>query len=867
MSHSRSDTASASQRSFPAFPASVRAIASQATRWALGVLAVVICALALVLLFLLSLATNNRELYERHYAWLFALNVLVAVFLLAVLLWMAVRLLSRWRQRKFGSRLLLKLAAIFALVGVVPGLLIYVVSYQFVTRSIESWFDVKVEGALEAGVNLASTTLDTIANDMANNVRTSSQQLVSVPAATAGLVLERVREQLGAVDAVLWNSTGSAAIASAGESLLALSPEPPSAQQLRAVRDMVAHHTPRHPAMLVSIEGLDDLADKLLPDGTPPGSNPALAPALQQVRVRVLVMVHNPEVGLLAQPRFLQATLPLPPALVANALAVQQAHREYQELALARQGLLRMYIGTLTLSLFLAVCGAVLLAVLLGNQLARPLLLLAQGVRDVARGDLRPKAVSASRDELGGLTRSFALMTQQLLDARTAVDQGLAEVKAARAQLQSILDSLTTGVLVLDRDWRIFVSNPGAARILRTPVPVGQELDSVPGLAPLAVLVHEQFALFGQGTADATGHERWQQVLEFMPRFADGHTGEGAQAQPPAQAADVPYTKATLVVRGAVLPGVEPPQTSTGTGTGCTTASMADGLRLVVFDDISEIVSAQRSKAWGEVARRVAHEIKNPLTPIQLSAERLGLKLAGKLPPAEQALLHKSVKTIVEQVAAMLRLVNEFRDYARLPPAELKPLDLNALIQDILPLYADDATPVRVQARLDADCPPIAGDAQQLRQVIHNLLQNAQDATAQRHASDPGTAAPTTGGDASSPPLPPVHITTQWLAVARRVRLSVSDSGSGFAPHILQRAFEPYVTTKARGTGLGLAVVKKIADDHGAQVDLGNRIDNGQIQGAQVSLSLPVLTSALATVSATPAATNGGHSPAPPAGI
>lgn len=757
-------------------------VAHPTSRLAAGITGTAICAIALVLMLLLALTTNNRELYERHYAWLFGLNVLVACLLLAVLLWMTVRLLVHWRQRTFGSRLLLKLAAIFALVGLLPGLLIYVVSYQFVSRSIESWFDVKVEGALSAGVSLASVTLDTIANDMANNTRTASLQLVGLSNAGAGLVLERIRDQLGAVDVVLWSATGQA-IASAGQSLLELNPERPNMQQLRNLRGSIRP--------LASIEGLDDLVS-------------TDTRRLEQVRVRTLVTIDDPRVGLLAEPRFLQATIPLPTALVSNALAVQDAHREYQERALARQGLQRMYIGTLTLSLFLAVFGAVLLAVLLGNQLARPLLLLARGVRDVAQGDLTPKATLQTRDELGGLTRSFALMTQQLLDARTAVDQGIAEIRAGRTHLQTILDNLTSGVLVLDEGWHILACNPGATRILRIPMAAhhGQTLDSVPELNKLATLVREQFAIFlsEQPSASQTGsgiegRERWQQVFEFTAH----HTGHSDTAQ----VAEVPHDKTTLVVRGAELPNAR---------------------RLIVFDDISEIVSAQRSKAWGEVARRVAHEIKNPLTPIQLSAERLSIKLADKLPPAEQALLHKSVRTIVEQVAAMLRLVNEFRDYARLPAADLKPLNLNALVQDIMHLYGEENAAVTVQAQLDPACPPIAGDAQQLRQVIHNLVQNAQDATLQQ-------------AQVQGIPPQPVRLTTQWLENARRVRLNIIDNGCGFPAHILQRAFEPYVTTKARGTGLGLAVVKKIADEHNARADLSNRIENGQLQGAQVSLS------------------------------
>jgi nitrogen fixation/metabolism regulation signal transduction histidine kinase len=263
----------------------------------------------------------------------------------------------------------------------------------------------------------------------------------------------------------------------------------------------------------------------------------------------------------------------------------------------------------------------------------------------------------------------------------------------------------------------------------------------------------------------------------------------------------------TLVARGAILP---------------------DRSRLLVFDDISDIVSAQRAQAWGEVARRLAHEIKNPLTPIQLSAERLEMKLSGKLQPPEQSVLTKSVKTIVEQVDAMKRLVNDFRDYARLPAAVLEPVDLNLLVADVMHLY--ESTKVPIQLELDAQIPRVLGDAAQLRQVLHNLLQNAQDATEQALTALP--AAPPIGYDTK------IVLRTQLLPNSGRVRLSVMDHGGGFPEHILKRAFEPYVTTKQRGTGLGLAVVKKIADDHASRIEISNRVNNGVVFGAQVSLSL-----------------------------
>ncbi|MHB1249008.1 MAG: sensor histidine kinase [Polaromonas sp.] len=752
---------------------------SRALRWTVGIGAGAMVTMALVLLLLLTLATGNRQLYERNYTLLFGLNVAMAGLLLGVIGWIVLRLALRLRRGLFGSRLLVKLAAIFALVGLLPGLTIYVVSYQFVSRSIESWFDVEVEGALAAGLNLGRATLDTLAADLANKTRQAATQLSETSDALSGLALVRLREQLTASDVVLWSASGQV-IASAGESQYLLQPERPSAQQLRGARSQ---------RVITQIEGIDEV----VPGGNGELSGGAVAAANAAglvPRVKAIAVVNNPDLGVLGDSRFLQVTQALPAGLVANALAVQEANRQYQERALARGGLRKMYIGTLTLSLFLAVFGAVLLAVLLGNQLARPLLLLAEGVKQVALGDLTPKAALQGKDELGGLTRSFADMTQQLADARSAVQQSMSQVDAARANLQTILDNLTAGVIVLDVRGRVQSSNPGAARILRVPLAAyhGNSLGEVPGLEPFAKNVLAQFAdSLSNNVAPGLAH--WQQ--SFVLNVA---------------APGAPDDSLTLIARGAKMPGTDE--------------------FLLVFDDVSEMVSAQRAQAWGEVARRLAHEIKNPLTPIQLSAERLEMKLTGKVGEPEQALLTKSVKTIVDQVDAMKRLVNEFRDYARLPAAELKPLDLNALIDDVIQLYlsdsASDPATAPITTELDLRAPLINGDAQQLRQVLHNLLQNAQDA---QEGKDAGL----------------VTLKTEYLEAASRVRLSVRDNGTGFPEHILKRAFEPYVTTKVKGTGLGLAVVKKIADEHGARIDISNRVVDGRVLGAQVSLSFMVV--------------------------
>ena len=728
--------------------------------------AVLMLLMALVLLYLLMQATNNRDLYERNYGRLFVMNMVVAASLLMGIAWVGYRLIVRLRQGRFGSQLLLKLATIFALVGVAPGLLIYGVSYQFVSRSIETWFDVKVEGALDAGISLGRVTLDSLSSDFASKVRLSASQMSENPSSTSTLSVERLLDQLDASDVSVWTSSGRL-LASAGEAGFQLVPEKPSSSQMRAAK------TERS---VVWIEGLDE--------GAAAGGGNA--------HIKVLLPLPGAGFGLNVEDKFLFAAKTLPPSLIANALAVELAYREYQERALASSGLKRMYLGTLTLSLFLAVFGAVLLAVILGNQIARPLLLLTEGVSQVAAGDLTPKLVMQGKDELGGLTRAFASMTEQLADARQAVESSMAQVDAARANLQTILDNLTSGVVVLGPEGQLRSSNPGATRILKVSLPAheGEPLAAIEGLEEFGKAVVAQFVDF-ENHRQEHGTDHWQQSFELHDKEASSFG---------------PFDRSiTLVARGAALPGQA---------------------RLLVFDDISEIVSAQRAQAWGEVARRLAHEIKNPLMPIQLSAERMERRFLGKLESADQAVLIKSVKTIVDQVDAMKRLVNEFRDYARLPAADLKPVDLNALVLDVVQLYESDTSKGAIALELDPQNPWVLGDAEQLRQVIHNLLQNAQDAN---DAADQV---------ASVTFSRKVVLRTRCKQGSDRVRLAVLDQGGGFPAHIIQRAFEPYVTTKNKGTGLGLAIVKKIADEHGARIDIANLLTDGSVVGAQVSLSL-----------------------------
>ena len=767
--------------------------ASAAARWTWIVSTVAATGAALVLAFVLSLSTRGGGFYERHFVWLFWVNVAVAGVLVLVIGLAALRLAVRARRGKFGSRLLIKLVGIFTVVGLLPGLVIYTVSYQFVSRSIEAWFDVRVAGALDSGLALGKNTLETLKQELGSKTRVAAERLLERDAPPLPLALERLREQLGASEITVLSSMGQA-LAMAGGTASTGPPERPAAALLRQAR---------LGGLASQVEGLDD--ESLAPGG--PGAS-----------VRALARLPRSQVSLAGnEDRFLMVVQPVPRSLALNALAVQAAYSEYQQRALARDSLRRMYVGTLTLALILAVFASVLLAVVLGNQLARPLLLLADGVRQVAAGDLTAKPVFASGDELGGLTRSFADMTAQVSDAREQVQRGVQQLETARTRLQTILDTLSAGVIVFDQEGRIDTVNPGATRILQRPLSAwrGRRLSDLPELGALARSVEQHFELLAT-SPEAGERDQWQDSYELA-------RGDGTQL--------------TLLVRGATMSD-DPPATATDTA-GATPGD--DGgaqpspqqARLLVFDDISEVVSAQRSAAWAEVARRLAHEIKNPLTPIQLSAERLRYKLEAKLEGADQSLLLRSVATIVNQVQAMQKLVNEFRDYARLPAAQMKPLDLNVLALEVLALYGQAMDSGQLLARPAPDLPRIMGDATQLRQVIHNLVQNALDAVADRPSARVELRTSAARGEQG-----------ELLAV----RLAVVDNGPGFADKVLKRAFEPYVTTKNKGTGLGLAVVKKIADEHGARLRVANLHEGdaqeGAVTGARVSLSFSIFAAA-----------------------
>jgi len=686
-------------------------------------------ALGGILLYLLAAATANSPLFAEYYPLLLGLNAAIALALFGLVAYHLTILARQRRAKVFGSLLTFRVLVMFALVGVVPGLLVYTVSLQFLVKSIESWFDVRVERALEGGLNLGRAALDVMLNDLLLKAHVMALDLSETPAQEQPAMLNRLREQ-----AVLMTQ-GGGLLASARRDAEVT---PPPALSIKALQEAQQH----------GYRAVEPVGDKGL-------------------LLRVVVLIDSQPAA--PERRLLQLTHWVPQGLADQGESVQSVYRAYKELSLSREGLKEIYVLTLTLTLLLALLSAIALAFLLSKRLSKPLSVLAEGTQAVAKGDFSRRAPITSRDELGILTQSFNSMTEQLGEARSAAQLNQVQLETAKAYLESILANLSAGVLVFDHDFVLRIANSGASGILQenvTPL-IGLRLEDWSTLTEFARVLRSEFGRNRQAT--------WRQQMEMRDRGA------------------------VILLRGSPLP------------------EASGGGNVVVFDDITQLITAQRATAWGEVARRLAHEIKNPLTPIQLAAERLQAKLGDKLPlEAAQALDH-ATETIVAQVTAMKNMVDDFRDYARTPPPQFEGLDLNRLISEVLALYEHSG--IRIQTNLQKNIPSVRGDPDRLRQVIHNLLQNAQDALSR--SSDPT-----------------IEVSTEHLG--GRVWLRIIDNGCGFPEAIINDAFEPYVTTKPNGTGLGLAIVKRIIDEHQGTIRIENRVDNVGNHGAAVRISLPL---------------------------
>lgn len=747
-----------------------------------------------IFLFFIVSLSDQKVVFEKNYIWLLGLNSLVAVALLGLIVLLLFRLYRRYKKREFGTRLLTKLVLLLATLAIVPGALIYAVSIQFVSRSIESGFDERVENAIGAGLNLGRSALDNSLTELVIRAHRSAQELSELTQSNRVIHLARLFEQ-NQLEATIVTSKGTL-VTSTGGLLGSLLPEMPTQSMLRQARNN---------REFAGYEGgSDGNAD------TDPGSESS-AKASQQagVRLRVLVIIPNRQDSLSMhdEPQYLQLIQPIPESLRVNTDKLASASIKYQELAGGRAVLRKIYIATLTLTLLLAIFAAIVSAFLLATDLVRPILLLADGTKAVTEGNLSPRPIIASSDELGSLTKSFNIMTHQLFDARATLEKNRSELQNAKAYLESVLANMSAGVMVLDRNFNLITCNESVERILHLTIEnhIGKPLADIPGLTLFAEAIAKAFSeQNAQSAASDNGDQHWQQQIE-LPRFSD----EKLQASRDFDEIFNKNQTITLLARGSHLP------ISSGTG------------NVVVFDDITNIISAQRSIAWGEVGRRLAHEIKNPLTPIQLSAERLQMKLQEKLSDADALILSKSTTTIVNQVNSMKRMVDDFRDYARTPPAILTHLNLNGLIDEVTSLYIEGDSADVIHVKLSPELPTIMGDATQLRQVIHNLLQNAQDAVNEKYGI--------TSERRIDVVTEVVHYNNSEGKTQSAASLSIIDNGTGFSSKILARAFEPYATSKPRGTGLGLAVVKKIVEEHGGRIDIKNRSDGN---GAKVAILL-----------------------------
>ncbi len=477
------------------------------------------------------------------------------------------------------------------------------------------------------------------------------------------------------------------------------------------------------------------------------------------------------------EPKFVQATFPVEQRLSTLLNAVQAAYFQVDQLTTLRSALKTTFTLTLSLVLLISLLATVYGAFYFSRRLVTPIQLLMQGTRAVARGDFATRVPTPARDEIGFLVHSFNDMTQRLARASEDALVSQQQVERERRKLEVILARLSTGVVSLEPDLRIRTANHAASAIL------GVNLETHIGES--VVKLAETEPLLGQfvGVASArlqSGDREWRE--QIMLRAEGG--------------------RRVLMCACTELPGE---------------ADSPNGYA-IVFDDITALLQAQRDAAWGEVARRLAHEIKNPLTPIQLSAERLRRKYL-KPDGGEAELLDRATHTIIQQVEAMKQMVNAFSEYARTPRMEVSRIDVNALITEIADLYAHQEKPLAIKLALARDLPSIDADAGRLRQVLHNLLRNALEAT--EHQDEPR-----------------VEVSTRRVVSpdSDLLEIKVADNGPGFLGDIVHQAFEPYVTSKPKGTGLGLAIVKKLVEEHGGQISARNREQGG----AEISILIPM---------------------------
>ncbi len=732
-----------------------------------------------ILLVLLVIASQNTVFFEKYYQLVLWSNSAITLLLASLVGYLVYRILRNAKDKKFGVKILGKFAMAMGLAGILPGLLIFIVSVQFLYGSVDSWFDVKVEKALDSGLTLSREVLESYQSSLSAKAKSFALEISETPPSQWITKLHDLREREGYSEAMLITTRGNVLGVSAS-SFNTLLPTVPANRILQVVRSQ------GYWGGLEEQENGGILAKAVV-----------LVPTVELPTVRLFsspFAYDGDKLGNLlgnqgdqqskiqtSEGVYLEVAANIPPTLAHNSDALMTGYRDYQEMVLARSGLRTIYFVGLMLVLLISVSAAMALSLITTAQISKPLLLLYEGTRRVGEGKYEMVPESKSNDEVGELTKSFNIMTKQLAQAREDIEKRGQELVQANDYLGLILSKMSSGVIVIDDNLKIISVNPSASRILRINLfkELGNALDSV--LPSFTEQIKDQLT--------AMLHDRGD--------------GQDISVQAEVTVSDKKKHKLSLFIRGTELSAAETSRI------------------LLVFDDVTSMVVAQRTEAWGEVARRLAHEIKNPLTPIQLAAERLQMKLTGKVAGKEDEILQKATKTIVSQVTAMKQMVDDFRIYAKIGSPKYQEVNLSVFVEEVMSLYV--AAGLKVQLDLDSDVPMINADENQLRQAVHNLVSNSMEAAPQ--GVEPRIFVKV---DA---------VRNQKTGHATAVAMTVWDNGSGFSSEVLEHAFEPYVTTKSSGTGLGLAMIKKIVDEHGGNVTVENVVDEkGEILGAKVTL-------------------------------
>ena len=707
-----------------------------------------IVALGLLLLgstYLMSNATQDSARFGQLYSALLAINAAALIGLGVLIAWNLYHLLHQAREQRPGAKLTVRMVVVFVVLSVTPVTIVYYFSLQFLHRGIDSWFDVRIEAALNDALDLSRTALGVRMRELLAQTARIASDFESLADEQAASALDDARRMSGASELTLIGANGHI-VGSSNADPTAVVPSSPGESimsQARGSGDYI---------------GLDDIGDSGL-------------------HVQVVVSVPTREAT--GETQLLQALFPVTERMNTLAHSVESASVKYRELSYLRKPLKLSFTLTLSIVLLVSLFTSVYAAFRSARRMVAPLQDLSEGTKAVAAGDYETQLPGAAQDEIGFLVASFNEMTRQLKRAHDETRESQRLVESQRAYLETVLRRLATGVLTLDAERRLVTANRAATEILGVDLDamIGSTLETLAELQPeLDPLVRTLFERLEETTTEGLRDAR-EEVRVATPRG-----------------------RRVLVCSAAPLAGGE-----------------GD---VIVFDDVTEFIEAQRSAAWSEVARRMAHEIKNPLTPIQLAAERLRHKYLHKVQSIDAVQMDRLTRTIVEQVESMKEMVNAFADYARTPAIRPMPIDLNALVLDVVELYRSASPEVRFETCLGPSLAPAHADPDQVRQVLHNLLKNAVEA-----CSD------------SDRPLVRAETRAGSLHHQGMVELDLHDSGAGFRDEILDRIFEPYVTSKPKGTGLGLAIAKKIIEEHGGTVS-GHNAPGG---GARITIHLPAV--------------------------